>query len=171
MRKLLIFGLCFTLVIGFIGCSRQRNSTENPTNGIGNLTKWAEIYQVTLDSYLKQDTALNENIDFIAIDLSTLEFTNEDDKKLIVTWFESNHVPVKDSNLDGLRAEGLFDEERLFIPDGVLLEINKVTEKNNEIIIEGMKYRGGLGANGFETKWRLNNGIWEFVETIMTWIS
>ena len=34
-----------------------------------------------------------------------------------------------------------------------------------------MKYRGGLGANGFETKWRLNNGIWEFVETVMTWIS
>ena len=171
MRKLLIFGLFFTLVIGFIGCSRQRNGTENPTNDIGNLTKWAEIYQVTLDSYLKQDTALNEYIDFIAIDFSTLEFTNEEDKKLIVTWFESNHVPVKDSNLDGLRAEGLFDEERLFIPDGVLLEINKVTEKNNEIIIEGMKYRGGLGANGFETKWRLNNGIWVFIETVMTWIS
>jgi len=171
MRKLLIFGLCITLLIGFIGCSRQRNSTENPTNSIGNLSKWAEIYQVTLDSYLKQDMALNENIEFIAIDLSTLEFTNEDDKKIIVTWFENNHVPVKDSNLDGLRAEGLFDEERMFIPDGVLLEINKVTEKNNEIIIEGMKYRGGLGANGFETKWRLNNGIWEFVETVMTWIS
>ena len=171
MRKLLILGLCFTSIIGFIGCTRQRNSTENPTNDIGNLTKWAEIYQVTLDSYLKQDTALNKNIDFIAINLSTLEFTNEDDKKIIVTWFESNYVPVKDSNFDGLRAEGLFDEERLFILDGVLLEINKVTEKNYEIIIEGMKYRGGLGANGFETKWRLNNGIWVFVETVMTWIS
>ena len=171
MQKLLLFGLCFSLLIGFIGCSRQKNGTENPTNYISNLTKWAEIYQVTLDSYLKQDTALNENIDFIVIDLSTLEFATEEDKKLIVTWFESNHKPVKDSNLDGLKAQGLFDDELLYIPDGVLLQITAVTEKNNEIIIEGMKYRGGLGANGFETKWRLNNGIWEFIETVMTWIS
>jgi len=171
MQKLLIFGLCFTLVIGFIGCSRQKNGAENPKNDIGNLTKWAEIYQVTLDSYLKQDVALNENIDFIAIDLSTLEFTNEDDKIKIVTWFESNHKPVKDSNLDGLKAQGLFDDELLYITDGVLLQITAVTEKNNEIIIEGMKYRGGLGANGFETRWKSNNGIWEFVETVMTWIS
>jgi hypothetical protein len=59
----------------------------------------------------------------------------------------------------------------MYIPDGVLLSIGKITETDNEIIIEGTKYRSGEGANGFRTKWRLNNGVWKFIETVMTWIS
>jgi hypothetical protein len=161
MRKLLTFSLCFIVTICFIGCSRTKNVTENTTL---NLTKWAEIYQITLNSYLEQDTALNENID-----LTTLEFANDNDKKTITLWFEENYVLVKDINLDGLREEGFFDGK--YISDGVFLKINKVTENNDEIIIEGMKYRGAMAANWFETNWRLNNGIWEFIGTIITMIS
>jgi hypothetical protein len=164
MRKPLIFGLCLMLAINFCGCSQHMNDTEN-------LSIWAEIYQVTLDSYLKQDTALNSKIDFIAIDLSTLKFANDYDKKAIKAWFERRYVPVIDANIDGLRAGGLFDEENMYITNGVLLTINKVSEINDEIIIEGMKYRGGEAANWFETKWRLINGIWEFYDTVMTAIS
>ena len=176
MYKRLILCICLMLTICFSGCSRHRNGTVNIDNGTENqitlyLTKWAEIYQITLESYLAQDTALNENIEFIAIDLSTLELANDDDKKQVLIWFEKKYMPVIDTNLDGLRKEGLFDEDHMYIPNGVLLTIEKVTEMNNEIIIQGMKYRGGLGANGFETKWKLNKGIWEFIETVMTWIS
>jgi hypothetical protein len=158
MRKLLIFGLCLMLGIYFSGCSRHRNITE-----------WAEIYKITLNSYLEEDTALNEDIDFIAIDLATLKFTNDSDKNAVVEWFEMQYVPIKNTDLDGLKEEGLFDG--MYIPNGVFLTINDVTEKNKEIIISGMKYRSALGANGFKTIWRINNnGIWEFVETVMTWI-
>jgi hypothetical protein len=152
------------LTICFVGYSQIIDVT-------GNLTKWAEIYQITLDSYLKQDTALNEGIDFIAIDLASLEFTNDYDKENIVIWFENHHVPVIDTNLSGLKDRGLFNEEFMYIPDGVFLKIIKVTEMNNEIIIEGMKYRGAEGANWFRTIWKLNNGIWEFISTFMTMIS
>jgi hypothetical protein len=168
MRKLLTFGLCLIFVISIIGCSRQKNNTKN---GAENITKWSEIYQITLASYLEQDTALNENIDFIAIDLSLLDYISDEDKKPIFTWFENRYVPVIDTNLDGLKEKGLFNEEAMYIPNGVLLSITKVSESNKEIIIEGMKYRGGLGANGFETKWLLKDGSWQFVETVMTWIS
>ena len=183
MYKRLIFCICLILAICFSGCSRHRNGTVNIDNGAENLinlaehqitlylSQWAEIYQITLESYLAQDTALNENIEFIAIDFSTLELANDDDKKQIVIWFEKKYMPVIDTNLDGLREEGLFDEDHMYIRNGVLLTIEKVTERNNEIIIQGMKYRGGLGANGFETKWKLNKGIWEFIKTVMTWIS
>ena len=183
MYKRLIFCLCLMLAICFLGCSRYRNGTVNIDNGTENLTEltehlitlylsqWAEIYQITLESYLAQDTALNENIEFIAIDFSTLELANDDDKKQIVIWFEKKYMPVIDTNLDGLREEGLFDEDHMYIPNGVLLTIEKVTEGNNEIIIQGMKYRGGRAANWFETKWLFNNRIWEFNETIMTGIS
>ena len=162
MRKLLIFCLCFSMI--FSVCSRSKENTQIITN-------WAEIYHITLKSYLEQDTALNENINFIAIDLTTLEFATDDDKILIKTLFGINHLPIIDANLDILKSEGLYNEEDMYITDGVLLLINKITKTNNEILIEGMKYRGALGANWFETKWRLNNGIWEFVSTIMTMIS
>jgi hypothetical protein len=88
-----------------------------------------------------------------------------------VEWFEINYVPVINTNFDGLREAGLYNEESMGIPDGILLTINKVSEKNNEIIIAGMKYRSSEGAYWFESKWRLNNGIWEFVGTVMTAIS
>ena len=162
-HKLLTFSLCFIVIICFIGCTRTKSVLESTK------TRWAEIYQITLDSYLEQDTALTENIDFIAIDLTTLEFANDDDKKVITLWFEERYVPVKDINLDGLREKGLFDG--MYISDGVFLKIISVTENDDEIIIEGMKYRGARAANWFETKWQLNNGSWEFMGTVMTMIS
>ena len=156
--------LCLIFILSSVGCSRSQIDTQD-------ITQWAEIYQTTLISYLEQDTALNENIQYIAIDFSTLEFASDDDKLLIRTIFGINHLPVVDTNLERLQSEGLFNEEGMYITDGILLSIIKVTVNNNEIIIEGTKYRGALGANWFETKWRLNNDIWEFTETVMTMIS
>ena len=167
----LIFGILFALAISFLVYSQHGNIAENLTNSTENLTKWTEIYQITLESYLKQDTALNENIDFIAIDLAALEFANDYDKKAIAAWIGREYVPVIDANMDGLRAKDLFDEKGMYIPDGVFLSINEVAETDSEIIIKGMKYRGARAANWFETKWQLNNGIWQFAETIMTMIS
>ena len=170
MRKLLVFALCLIAAICSSTCSFLKNVPENQIDVIQNQTKWAEIYQITLNSYLERDTALNHNIEFIAIDLSTLEYANDIDKNIIITWFELNYVPVKNNNLDGLKAEGLFDG--MYIHDGVFMRINNVIENNREIIIEGMKYRSGLGANWFKTIWRINNnGIWEYKETVMTMIS
>jgi hypothetical protein len=114
MRKQFTFFACLMFAISFVGYPQSNNDTES-------LSEWAEIYQITLESYLKQDTALNANIDFIAIDLATL--------------------------------------------------VSRITRTNNEILISGSKYRSAEGANGFRTTWRLNNGIWEFAGTVMTWIS
>jgi len=162
MHKLTL-GLFIILFLG-LSCSTPGKDTQE-------ITQWAEIYKITLDSYLLQDTALNENINFIAIDFSTLEFANDDDKKEISMWFENKQLTVIDTNFDGLLSEGLFNEEGMYITDGVLLAIINVTERSNEIIIEGMKYRGALGANWFETRWLRNNSVWEFSETVMTMIS
>jgi hypothetical protein len=164
MRKSVSLILSVILAISLAGCSRQKNNTENETN-------WAEIYQITLESYLGQDSALNENIDFMAIDLSTLEGTNSDDKKEVAIYFEEKYVPVIDTNYDGLKAQGLFDEELGGIANGVLLTIDAVSKTDDEIVIKGMKYRGVLAANWFETTWKLQNGVWEFAGTVMTMIS
>jgi hypothetical protein len=172
MRNLSIFGFCFLLAIHFVGCSqpKKNNSTDNFQN-TEEPTKWAEIYKTTLESYLQQDTALNQNIDFIAIDLSAIDYISEADKQVIFAWFESRYAPVINTDLAGLKTKDLFDEKAMYIPRGVLLSITNVSESNKEIIIEGMKYCGGDGANGFETKWQLKNDSWVFIETVMTWIS
>jgi hypothetical protein len=164
MPKQFTFFLCLMLAISFVCYSQSSNDTEN-------LSEWVEIYQITLESYLHQDTALNANIDFIAIDMTTLEFTDDYDKKEIAAWLEKQYVPVIDTNFDGLRTRGLLDEMGTYIPNGVFLSIYKVTRTNNEIIINGVKYRSAEGANWFRTTWRLNNGIWEFAGTVMTAIS
>jgi hypothetical protein len=165
MKQITFIFVLAILAIMVITCNRtttQQNSTEN-------LTKWARIYQVTLDSYFRQDTALNENIEFIAIDLTTLEFTNNYDKEAILIWFESYHVPVLDTNFDGLIDKGLFNGRN--IPNGVVLTIDKIIESDNEIVIYGSKYRSVRGANWFRTNWLLNNGIWEFTGTVNVGIS
>jgi len=164
MSKKLMISSCLMFVICFVGYSQTVDNTEN-------LTKWAEIYRVTLDSYLKLDSALNKNIEFIAIDFTTLEFINDYDKNEIIEWFENHHVPVIDTNFNGLRERGLFNEQFRYIINGVLLRIDQVTETNNEIIIYGSKYRSSQGANWFRTNWRLNNGNWEWVRTAITGIS
>jgi len=81
---------------------------------------------------LKQYKALNENIDFIAIDLSALAQTNEEDKQRVVNYFEDNYYPIINADLDRLEEEGLFDRQRLFIPDGVLLQIQSVESSYGE---------------------------------------
>jgi len=130
-------------------------------------SQWDDIYQRTLWDYMKQDPALNDNISFIAIDLSSLEYANDYDKKVISVWFENQFAPVKDANLDDLKSEGLFDASISSIPNGLLLTIDKVTQSDNEIIIDGTKYRGDDKHDHFETTWQMDNNTWNLVGTKM----
>jgi len=133
---------------------------------------WAAVYIQTFRSYFLQDTALNEDINYIAIDLSSLEYASADERESVADYFSSVYLPVIDADLEKLMEEGLYDESIMGLPNGVLLQIQSVTRNGDEIIIGGMKYRSGLGANGFETKWTVNaNGSWTMHDTYMTWIA
>ena len=162
MRKQLIFSLYLMLTINFVGYSQS--------NVTGKLTKWAKIYQITLDSYFEQDgSVFDTNVDFIAINFAILPFVSDYDKKTIAMWFESQYAPVLDTNLAGLKDRGLVDIRSSYIPDGVLLSIYEVTETDNEIVIRGSIWRGPETANGYITIWQLKNGIWEFSRAIWEW--
>jgi len=133
---------------------------------------WGAFYIQTLHSYMFQDTALSENIDYMAIDLSSLEYASAEDRENVADFFSSAYVPVIDADIERLKEEGLFDESTLSLPNGVLLQVQSVSRSGEEIVIQGMKYRSGLGANGFETKWTANaDGSWTMHETVMIWIS
>jgi len=71
---------------------------------------WGAIYLQTLVSYLRQDTALNENIVFIAIDMSSLAQADEEDLQKVVKYFEDNYCPVIDADLNKLEKEVKHEE-------------------------------------------------------------
>ena len=50
---------------------------------------WSAFYTQTLHSYMFQDTALSEDIDYIAIDLSSLEYASAEDKERVADFFSS----------------------------------------------------------------------------------
>jgi len=133
---------------------------------------WGAFYIQTLHSYMFQDTALSDNIEYMAIDLSSLEYASTEDREKVADFFSSAYVPVIDADIERLKAEGLYDESTMSLPNGVLLQVQSVSRSVDQIVIQGMKYRSGLGANGFETKWTANaDGTWTMHETVMIWIS
>jgi hypothetical protein len=132
-------------------------------------TIWLDIYETTLISYLSSEAA---NMDFIAIDLSTLQNATAADKVEIVKFIEENYCPVKDADLDKLEAQGLFDRKELYIKNGILLSIDDVETQSKKIVIHGGYYMSGKGAAGYETTWKPNkSGGWQLNDIRMIWIS
>ena len=133
---------------------------------------WGVIYQETLESYFIQDTILHENIEYIAIDMESLEYANDTDKENIKLFFEVNYYPVIDADLEKLKENGLYDARIFGLSNGVLIHNISVEEINDMIVIHGWKYRGITGGKCFETKWIKNsNGSWTMNDTTMIAIS
>ena len=131
-----------------------------------------EIYSVALDSIMKQDEALNSDMEYIAIDMSNSEEVDESDKKEILNYFKEEYkVEVMDATLEQLEEKGLYNPDMMCL-DGVLLKIEKVDFKfNNKILFKGSKYRSGMGAIGVEVKVHYKDNKWKSKEVKMTWIS
>ncbi|GED72962.1 hypothetical protein BRE01_66640 [Brevibacillus reuszeri] len=129
-----------------------------------------EMYSLALDSYMPLDTALNHEIQFIAIDFSTLQDIEQDDKEYITNYFKKYNVNVIDSTLDNLRKKGMYDPETLVLK-GLLLKITKADFSNQQVILEGTKYRAGDGAIGVKTILENKDGKWRVIESKLIWIS
>lgn len=133
---------------------------------------WEVIYSQTLDSYMRQNMALNDAITFIAIDFNALEYASDADKEGVKAFFEENYYPVINADLKKLKEDGLFVEALYGIPDGLLLQIRSVERDGAVITIEGMKYKSMTGANWYKTEWtRKLGGAWKMGDTVMTAVS
>ena len=137
------------------------------TTGRSNM---GEMYSLALDSYMPVDDALNYKMQFIAIDFSTLTDINKDDREYITNYFKKYNVAIIDSTLDDLRNKGMYDPKTLVL-NGLLLRITKVDISNQQVIIEGSKYRSGDGAVGFKTILEHKDGKWEIIKSSPIWIS
>lgn len=131
-----------------------------------------EIYSVALDSMMGLDQALNHDMKYIAIDMSSFDELDEKDRGEIISYFEEKYdVEIKNATFEQLQEQGLFNPDTLSL-DGVLLKIEKVDFKlNNKVFFVGSKYRSGLGAIGVEITVRHKDGEWRVEEVKTTWVS
>ncbi|HEY9063140.1 MAG TPA: hypothetical protein VIO64_21985 [Pseudobacteroides sp.] len=131
-----------------------------------------DIYIISLDSMMPVDDGLNSGMKYIAIDGSKLRYINSSEKSDILKHFNSKYnVKALDASYDKLVDMGMVNSE-LNCLDGILLNISKidVIDKKN-VIIEGYKYKSGLGAVGVKSKVTFEGGEWKLESSGMTWIS
>ncbi|MCG7345954.1 peptide ABC transporter substrate-binding protein [Sporosarcina sp. ACRSL] len=160
MRALLIL-IFMVLLLGACNTGRTANE-EMPLVG---------IYSLALDSLMEEDTALNDSMTFIAVDLSNFEDLNDIDKQGILDYFSRKYdVDVMDATFEELREQGYFDEEIMRL-DGVLLRMEKVDISTSKVVFTGSKYRSAKGAIGMEVLLRKKGDEWRVTKSKMIWIS
>ena len=154
--------ILFILILVLPACTSKEKSKEH----------LGEIYSIALDAMMEKDQALNSEMEFIAINMSTMKELSSKDKKEIIGFFEEKYkVEVMDADLEVLKEKGLYNSERMALR-GVLLSFETVILKyNNSVVFEGSKYHSALGAIGIEITVHFKDGKWQLKEAKETWIS
>lgn len=165
MNKYFIMVLCVLLLIAlYMGTKSEAIPSAND-NHLG------VAYSLALDAYMPLDDALNHDMQYIAIDMTEIEDLDPQVKKQVLSYFASKYqVKVMAATLDDLRAKGLYDLVTLVL-DGVLLRLTHAEVTESKIIVEGSKYRSGLGAIGTKVVVKWIDNQWKVTQADITWIS
>lgn len=149
----------------------KTNIKENKEKAINPKDRLEDVYNAALDSFMNLDQGLNSDMKYIAIDTKSLKGINEENKKAIIEHFKKYNVEVMDASIDDLKEKGLFNKETLSL-QGILLSVSKFEKKSDaKIIIEGSKYRSGLGAIGVKCTVVYKDGLWKVESSDIRWIS
>jgi len=153
--------LSLLLLFSLVGCSNSESES-----GL------ADLYIQVFSDLLDKDPALNSDIKFIAIDFNTVKDLSKEDKDKIIEYFKKDNIEIKDASLEDLKESGLFDDQQLYIKDGILLKVDKYKEYTKKrIMLEASKYRSGTGAIGVEYSFKKKWGKWALIEARGIWIS
>lgn len=132
----------------------------------------SELYIIALNAIMETDESLNNDMEFIAIDMSNFDEVDEKQKNSILDFFEEKYkVQVMDATFDELKEKGYYNQDTMVL-DGVLLTVQKVyfNVKNN-VFFNGSKYRSAKGAIGVESTVHYKDGDWRIKESKETWVS
>lgn len=132
-----------------------------------------EGYIAIIDDIYKDDSALNSDINMIALDLTGITNLSKTDKDiLLIKLYDMYGLEVKESTYDQLVEEGLINEKELYFPTGIIISISnsKYNEGKKTLTYDINKWRSGLGAIGYEGKVKLDGEKWIISKKNM-WIS
>ncbi|MCT4544463.1 MAG: hypothetical protein N4A63_13030 [Vallitalea sp.] len=131
---------------------------------------WDDVYSIALDSFITVDEGLNSDMEYIAINSQTLSNASDEDIIKIKDYFIKYEVEIIDESFNILSEKGMVKKGNYI--EGLLLEITDVNIiSDNKVIIEGSKFRSGLGAVGVKSTVIKSNGEWQLKSADMTWIS
>ncbi len=111
-------------------------------------------------------------MEYIAIDTSNFEDTEEEDIIKILSYFEEKYsIEVLEATLEHLKEKEHYDSETKVL-NGVLLRIDKIQPESDEaVLFEGSKYRSGDGAVGVQGSIYFEDNQWKSKEVAITWVS
>lgn len=97
-----------------------------------------------------KDSALNQDITMVALDLSqATNLTEEEKETLSFLVAYSLNTECFQSTYEQLVQHGLIDEDRLCFPKGILIQVATTGEKNSSFTFSVSKWRSGDGALGY----------------------
>ncbi|MTI70882.1 MAG: hypothetical protein FH751_11590 [Firmicutes bacterium] len=129
-----------------------------------------DAYTTVIDKLYEEDTALNSNIKYIAIDTSLIVNLNNEEKKELLKDLEKYGFTILDMTIEELKKEGYVKD--LYFKKGILFKIKDEPIKRNSITMNISKWRSGLGAIGYhDTVLKYKNGKWKIEKQGIAWIS
>ncbi|WP_342543621.1 peptide ABC transporter substrate-binding protein [Paenisporosarcina sp. FSL H8-0542] len=129
-----------------------------------------EAYTLLLESLMNEEESLNNDIEYVSIDLSNINGLREEQKQIVKTFFKSpDEVEVLDLTLDELREENLFDADSNTLT-GILLTIEEINFYQDAEFanFKGSKYRSDEDVVTVEGKMQYTDGQWELIEIKQT---
>ncbi|WP_422485398.1 hypothetical protein [Gudongella sp. DL1XJH-153] len=157
-RKVFIL-LILSIALFTVACTQS----ESDVDKIG-------AYTTVIDKLHEEDTALNSNIEYIAIDTSLIINLDDEEKAELLKELEDYGFTVLDMTMEELKEEGYVED--LYFEEGILFEIIDEPIEGNSITMDISKWRSGLGAIGYDGMVvKYENEKWEIDKQGDAWIS
>lgn len=155
MKK--IIALLIFIILLATGCSKEE------LDMVG-------AYTTVIDKLYNEDTALNSDIKYIAVDTSLIKNLSDEQMSILLKKVEDYGYIVLDMTFEELEEQGYIDD--LYFKEGILFKLEDVSKSKNSITMDVSKWRSGLGAIGYDDLVvKYQNGKWEVKKTGSAWIS
>lgn len=165
--------------------SNEYEEYDKNHNAIEKPNKVELMYETIIDHIMNEDSALNNEAEYISLDVDGLvapsergngtlydkylELT-EDEKLTLLEYCKKYNSNVKDLSMKEIQEQGLFDKEKMGI-NGVAIYIDDVEKCTvDSAIMEVTKYRSALGAIFVKYKLEYKNHMWN-IEVLQMAIS
>ncbi len=122
------------------------------------------LYLAALAELWEKDTALNEDLTYLAFDLTRADNLTEGEKDALVYLASSAYgaEPLTGA-FDELCEQGFIDRETLYFADGLLIELTVTEQTEDAFTFDLTKWRGGLAAYTlYGCTAARENGVWRY---------
>lgn len=136
-------------------------------------TDYYSLYLQILEDIYGEDDGLNSGADYFGFDFTEIEHLSESEKNLLAWNFSTSHgaEPIM-GTLRELMDDGTINEEELYWEDGLHFTVKEKEVKDNTVSYSVEKWKGGLGAMGYENSADLApDGQWVFSKISTMWIA